>query len=215
MKTISPSILAANMLKLGEEIKKVEESGSKYVHIDVMDGVFVPNISYGMPIVSAVRRTTDLVLDVHLMIVNPERYVEKFIECGADIVTIHVESTDNENILKSIDTIHNLGKKVGLSIKPKTDYSAVLPYLNMIDMVLVMTVEPGFGGQKFMSETMEKVSKIKEIIKVNNLNVDIEVDGGINAETLIVASESGANIFVLGTAFFGSNNPKALVDGLK
>ena len=214
MKTISPSILAADMLNLGKEIKKIETSGSKYVHIDVMDGVFVPNISFGMPIVSAVRRITDLTLDVHLMIVNPERYVEKFVECGADIVTIHIESTDHENILKSINIIHRLGKRIGLSIKPKTDYSAILPYIDLVDMILVMTVEPGFGGQKFMNETMEKVSKIRKVIEEKNLNVDIEVDGGINAQTLAIADESGANVFVLGTAFFGSENPKALVDGL-
>ena len=214
MKTISPSILAADMLNLGKEIKKIETSGSKYVHIDVMDGVFVPNISFGMPIVSAVRRITDLTLDVHLMIVNPERYVEKFVERGADIVTIHIESTDHENILKSINIIHRLGKKIGLSIKPKTDYSAILPYIDLVDMILVMTVEPGFGGQKFMNETMEKVSKIRKVIEEKNLNVDIEVDGGINAQTLAIADESGANVFVLGTAFFGSENPKALVDGL-
>ena len=214
MKTISPSILAADMLNLGKEIKKIETSGSKYVHIDVMDGVFVPNISFGMPIVSAVRRITDLTLDVHLMIVNPERYVEKFVECGADIVTIHIESTDHENILKSINIIHRLGKRIGLSIKPKTDYTAILPYIDLVDMILVMTVEPGFGGQKFMNETMEKVSKIRKVIEEKNLNVDIEVDGGINAQTLAIADESGANVFVLGTAFFGSENPKALVDGL-
>lgn len=214
MKTISPSILAADMLNLGKEIKKIETSGSKYVHIDVMDGVFVPNISFGMPIVSAVRRITDLTLDVHLMIVNPERYVEKFVECGADIVTIHIESTDHENILKSINIIHRLGKRIGISIKPKTDYSAILPYIDLVDMILVMTVEPGFGGQKFMNETMEKVSKIRKVIEEKNLNVDIEVDGGINAQTLAIADESGANVFVLGTAFFGSENPKALVDGL-
>ena len=215
MKTISPSILAADMFNLGDEIKKIENSGCKYVHIDVMDGIFVPNISYGMPVVSAARRATDIVLDVHLMITEPERYVKDFISCGADIITIHVESTAHENILKCIEIIHGNGKRVGLSIKPKTDSSAVLPYLNKVDMVLVMTVEPGFGGQKFMYETMEKVSYLRNIITEQCLNVDIEVDGGVNEDTLRVAEENGANIFVLGTAFFKSNTPEQFVELLK
>lgn len=215
MKTISPSILAADMLRLGEEIKKIENSGAKYVHIDVMDGVFVPNISYGMPIVSAVRRATNLILDVHLMITAPERYIDKFIECGADIVTFHVEATTHESILDAIEKIHNLGKRVGLSIKPNTDVSAIIPYINLIDMVLVMTVEPGFGGQSFIADTMKKVSEIREIINKNNLSLDIEVDGGINAETLLTAQNSGANIFVLGTAFFKSDAPSVFTSLLK
>ena len=215
MKTISPSILAANMLNLGDEIKKIEFSGAKYVHIDVMDGIFVPNISYGMPVVSAVRKSTNLILDVHLMITRPERYIKQFIECGADIITFHVESTSHEEILNSIDIIHRYGKKAGLSIKPNTEVDAILPYINLIDMVLVMTVEPGFGGQSFIVETMNKVSKIRELITNNCFAVDIEVDGGVNSNTLLIAQESGANIFVLGTAFFKSDNPGEFTNLLK
>ena len=204
MKTLAPSILAANMLSLGDEIKKIELSGSKYVHIDVMDGVFVPNISFGMPIISAVRKATNLVLDVHAMIIDPDKYIDDFIKCGADIITFHVEALNYERILKAIEKIHSFGKKVGLSIKPNTPAEAIYPYLSLIDMVLVMTVEPGFGGQSFMHNTMEKVTAIKDYAKKRDMSIDIEVDGGINNETIKIAKEAGANIFVLGTAFFKS-----------
>lgn len=204
METLSPSILAADMLNLGNEIEKIEKSGSKYVHIDVMDGVFVPNISFGMPVLSAVRKKTDLVLDVHLMIIDPDKYIEEFIKCGADIITFHLETLDKERTIKAIDKIHSLGKKVGISIKPKTSVNEVLPYVGLVDMILVMTVEPGFGGQSFMHDTMSKVTKIRE--EANNVNpsLDIQVDGGINNETIKIAKNAGANIFVLGTAFFKS-----------
>ena len=204
MKTLSPSILASDMLKLGEEIKKIEKSGSKYVHIDVMDGVFVPNISFGMPIISAVDKATDLVLDVHAMIVDPDKYIDDFIKNGADIVTFHLEALDNERILKAINKIHSQGKKVGISIKPKTPVEEIFPYIKLIDMVLVMTVEPGFGGQSFMHDMMKKVSAIKEYANNLGKEIDIEVDGGINDETIKIANDAGANIFVLGTAFFKS-----------
>ena len=198
MKTLSPSILASDLLNLGAEIKKIEQSGSKYVHIDIMDGVFVPNISFGLPIISAVKSCTDLVLDVHLMIVEPDRYIEDVIKCGADIVTFHLEALDHDRIIEACNLIHSLGKKVGISIKPATPYSDVVPYLDSIDMVLVMTVEPGFGGQSFMHDTMDKVRELRKI----NKDIDIEVDGGINNETIKIARDSGANIFVLGTGFF-------------
>ncbi len=198
MKTLAPSILAADLLNLGSEIKKIEKSGAKYVHIDIMDGVFVPNISFGMPIISAVKKCTDLILDVHLMIVEPDRYLDEFIACGADIITFHIESLDHERIVKACNYVHSRGKKVGISIKPCTPASSVMPYLDLIDMVLVMTVEPGFGGQSFMPETMEKIKEIRKI----NPNIDIQVDGGINKETIKIACSAGANIFVLGTGFF-------------
>lgn len=201
MKTLSPSILAADLLNLGKEIEKIEKSGSKYVHIDIMDGVFVPNISYGMPVVSSVRKATNLVLDVHLMITKPNRYFKEFIDCGADIITFHLEALNNEEIIEGCNYIHSFGKKVGISIKPSTPASDVFPYLDLVDMVLVMTVEPGFGGQSFMEDTMEKVRVIREKSKL----VDIQVDGGINKDTIKIANAAGANIFVLGTAFFKSD----------
>ena len=163
-----------------------------------------------MPIISAVRKTTDLVLDVHAMIINPDKYIDDFISAGADIITFHLEALDEARILGAIEKIHANGKKVGISIKPKTDVKEIYPYLNLIDMVLVMTVEPGFGGQSFMHDMMEKVIGIRNEIEANSLSVDIQVDGGINDETIKIANESGANIFVLGTAFFKSNTPLRL-----
>ncbi|MBQ7225820.1 MAG: ribulose-phosphate 3-epimerase [Clostridia bacterium] len=198
MKTLAPSILAADLLNLGAEIKKIEDSGSKYVHFDVMDGVFVPNISFGMPVLSAVRSCTDLTLDVHLMIVKPNKYFKELISLGADMLTFHLEALEHNEIIEACEFIHKEGKRVGISIKPNTPAEAVFPYLDMVDMVLVMTVEPGFGGQKFMTQMMEKV----KAIRAKNATVDIQVDGGINNETIKVANEAGANIFVLGTGFF-------------
>lgn len=200
MKKLAPSILAADLLNLGKEIEKIEKSGSKYVHIDIMDGVFVPNISYGMPVISAVRKATDLILDVHLMITKPNRYFKEFIDCGSDIITFHFEALDSDEIVEACNYIHSQGKKVGISIKPGTDAEKIFPYLDLVDMVLVMTVEPGFGGQSFMPATMEKVRKIRH----KKPYIDIQVDGGINKDTIKVANEAGANVFVLGTAFFKS-----------
>ena len=204
---ISPSILASDMLNLGNEIKKVENSGAEYVHIDIMDGRFVPNISFGMPIISAVRGCTDLVLDVHAMIVEPDAYIDEFIKCGADILTFHYEALDNDRIVRAIEKIKLLGKKVGISIKPKTDAEVLYPYIKDIDMVLVMTVEPGFGGQKFMEDTMDKVRKIREYANSIGKELDIQVDGGINDSTIKIASDAGANVFVLGTGFFKAEKP--------
>lgn len=207
MKHLSPSILASDMLNLENEIKKVEKSGAKYVHIDIMDGAFVPNISFGMPIISAVRKCTDLILDVHAMIIEPQRYVEEFIKCGADIITFHIEAVNHDNAKSIIELVKKHNKRVGISIKPKTPAEAIYSYINDIDMILVMTVEPGFGGQKFMQETMAKVKEIRNYAEKIGKDLDIEVDGGINNETIKIASDAGANIFVLGTAFFKSEGP--------
>jgi ribulose-phosphate 3-epimerase len=211
MKTLAPSILAADLLNLGKEIEKIEKSGAKYVHIDIMDGVFVPNISYGMPVISAVRKATDLVLDVHLMITKPNRYFKEFIDCGSDIITFHFEALERDEIKAACDFIHSYGKKVGISIKPLTPAKEILPFLDMIDMVLVMTVEPGFGGQSFMEDTMEKVKIIREQCP----NIDIQVDGGINAKTAKEATKAGANVLVAGSAVFGQRDVGAIIKALK
>jgi len=210
MKHISPSILACNMLELGNEIKKIEKSGATYVHIDIMDGCFVPNISFGMPVLSAVRKSTDITLDVHLMIVDPDKYIDEFIKCGADIITFHYEALDTDRIGKAISKIKAQGKKAGISIKPKTDASVLFPFIKDIDMVLIMTVEPGFGGQKFMGDMMDKVRAVRKYAISINKDIDIQVDGGINDSTIKTASDAGANIFVLGTGFFKS--PKELTE---
>lgn len=208
---LSPSILAADLLNLKSEIEKIEASDAKYVHIDIMDGVFVPNISFGMPVISSVRKCTDLTLDVHLMIVDPDKYFKEFIDCGADIITFHVEALEHNKIIKACEYIHSMGKRVGISIKPNTPFDVVLPYISMIDMILVMTVEPGFGGQSFMENTMDKVRALRSVAP----NLDIQVDGGINLNTINEAKDAGANVFVLGTAFFKSENPVMLSEMLK
>ena len=208
---LSPSILAADLLNLKSEIEKIEASDAKYVHIDIMDGVFVPNISFGMPVISSVRKCTDLMLDVHLMIVDPDKYFKEFIDCGADIITFHVEALEHNKIIKACEYIHSMGKRVGISIKPNTPFDVVLPYISMIDMILVMTVEPGFGGQSFMENTMDKVRALRSVAP----NLDIQVDGGINLNTINEAKDAGANVFVLGTAFFKSKKPVMLSEMLK
>ncbi|MBQ9121039.1 MAG: ribulose-phosphate 3-epimerase [Clostridia bacterium] len=205
-KHIAPSILACDILHLGDAIKKIEHSGADYVHIDIMDGVFVPNISFGMPIVSAVKKITDLTLDVHLMIVEPWKYIETFGKCGANILTLHYETLPAERIPEILDSIRQNGMKAALSVKPKTDISVVFPYLDLLDMVLVMAVEPGFGGQKYIPESADKIAALRQEILRRGLSVDIQVDGGINSATIRNASEAGANIFVLGTAFFTDTN---------
>ena len=204
---ISPSILASDYANLESELNRI--SSSDVIHIDVMDGHFVPNITLGAPIVKAIKRVCPIPFDVHLMISNPLDYVEDFANAGADIICFHAES--NSDIEKTIDKILSLGKKAALAVKPKTDINIVLPYLDKLSMVLVMTVEPGFGGQSFMEETMPKIDKIREIDK----NIDIEVDGGINEETIKVAAKAGANVFVAGSAVFKSEIPNKMISTLK
>ncbi|MBR4965424.1 MAG: ribulose-phosphate 3-epimerase [Lachnospiraceae bacterium] len=198
-KILAPSILAADFTKLGEQIKEVEKAGAKYLHFDVMDGMFVPSISFGMPVLQTIRKASDMIYDVHLMIEKPERYIEVFAEYGADILTVHVETIENNEILKKIN---ELGVKVGLSLNPETPIETVYPYLEYVDMVLVMTVHPGFGGQKYIDDCTDKVAALFAEIQNRNLEVDIEVDGGISMETIHKPLNAGANVIVAGSAVF-------------
>ena len=209
---ISPSILACDFARMGEEIARVDKF-SDYLHVDVMDGIFVPNISFGMPVIKSIRKVTDIIFDVHLMIERPERYIEEFAKLGSDIITIHYESTsDPESVLKMIRAT---GKKAGISIKPGTDYSVLLPLLPLCDLVLVMTVEPGFGGQKFMHDMMAKVSALRAVVEREKYDIEIEVDGGINAETAAIASEAGANVLVAGSSVFAADDAKAAIEEMR
>jgi ribulose-phosphate 3-epimerase len=200
---LSPSILAADFWSLGEQIRAVERGGASYLHVDVMDGVFVPSISFGMPVLQALKRKTTLLLDVHLMIVEPERYIETMASMGADLINFHLEATSDP--LEVIQKIRSLGKKVGITIKPATPITALYPYLELVDMVLIMTVEPGFGGQSIMMDCVEKVRQLRKKVTELGLPLDIEVDGGIKESNLEMVLEAGANVIVAGSAIFGGN----------
>ena len=210
---ISPSILSADFAYLARDIQAV--STADYVHVDVMDGLFVPNISIGIPVVKCIRPVTDLPLDVHLMIREPVRYVERFCDAGADIVTCHVEADTQDNILAAIDKIHAKGKKAGVVVKPRTPASAVLPFIDRVEMILVMTVEPGFGGQKFMADMMPKVKKIRRMLDEVNPACIIEVDGGVDAVTYRTCRENGAEALVTGSAYFKAADRAAFVKTLR
>ena len=201
---ISPSILSADFSQLGNEIKRLEEGGADMIHVDVMDGHFVPNLTIGPPVIKALRKQCSIQFDVHLMISPVHKYIEAYSDAGADIITIHPEATDNleESILK----IKNLNKKVGISLNPKSKIDLIINYLDKIDLVLIMSVNPGFGGQKFMPEVLDKVKQLKKIQSEKNMLFDIEIDGGINFDNCQSAIEAGANILVSGTTVFKSNN---------
>lgn len=200
MNILSPSILSADFWHLGEDIRCVEQENVPWLHVDVMDGIFVPSISFGMPVLKCVRKQTDLFLDVHLMIDRPERYVKEFADSGADLINFHLEATDQ--VKETIEAIRALGKKVGITIKPKTPVEELAPYLDLVDMVLVMTVEPGFGGQKLIPECIDKVREVRRMLDERGLDIDLEVDGGINIDNVQVALEAGANVIVAGSAVF-------------
>ena len=202
MAMISPSILAADFANLERDIRDIEANGSDFVHVDVMDGIFVPNISIGIPVVKAIRPVTGLPLDVHLMIDRPIRYVEDFVKAGADFVTVHVEADQPQNTLEALEKIRALGCKAGIVLKPGTPAEAAIPYLEKCDMVLVMTVEPGFGGQKFMADMMPKVKKLRSMLDEVNPQCLLEVDGGVDETTCNICKENGANVLVAGSAYF-------------
>ena len=212
---ISPSILSADFSQLGNEIKKLEEGGADMIHVDVMDGHFVPNLTIGPPVIKRLRNCTKLPFDVHLMISPVHKYIEEYSKAGADIITIHPEATDNLN--ESINLIRNLNKKIGVSLNPDTKLSVIENILDQIDLVLIMSVYPGFGGQKFMPEVIEKIKNLKKIKEEKKLNFDIEVDGGINFKNSKIVIEAGANILVSGTTIFKENNGnvKKNIDSLK
>ena len=213
MVKIAPSILSADFSKLGEEIISVESAD--YLHFDVMDGMFVPNISIGLPVLESLRKITEMTLDIHLMITSPSRYITQFASAGSDIIVFHVEAEEPEKAAAAIASIRSLGKKAGLSIKPGTPVEALLPYIHELDMVLVMTVEPGFGGQKFIAETLPKISELRRIIDSRKLDCDLEVDGGVNPETAGLCIGAGANILVAGKDIFSAPDRAARIAALR
>ena len=215
MNKLSPSILSADFVNLERDIRALTPAGADYVHVDVMDGLFVPNISIGIPVVAAIRGITELPLDVHLMIDRPIRYVERFCKAGADILTVHVEADSEENTRRALEIIRDLGVRPAVCVKPRTPAEAVLPFLDLCSLILVMTVEPGFGGQSFMADMMPKVEKIRAYINEKNPACELEVDGGVNEQTAEVCKAAGANVLVAGSAYFKAADKAAFARSIK
>ena len=212
---LSPSILSADFARLGEEIEDVRRAGAEYVHVDVMDGHFVPNITIGIPVVKSLRKATDMFLDVHLMITEPIKYVRQFCDVGADLVNIHAEADTEDKILEAIKLVRACGKKAGVTLKPKTPAEAVLPYLGLVDLVLIMTVEPGFGGQSFMADQLDKIRKVREYIDTLAPGCELECDGGVDAQTAPLVIEAGCNVLVAGSAVFGKADRAAAIRAIR
>ena len=207
---LSPSILAADFKVLGQEMKKTEENGAAYIHFDVMDGMFVPSISFGMPVLASIHDATEQFMDAHLMVQEPIRYVEAFQKAGADCVTVHLEACEDVNT--TLDKIHACGMKAGLAVNPETDVKELVPYLEDVEMILIMSVHPGFGGQKFIPESLDKIREVRAMLNEKNLETDIQVDGGIYVENVREVLDAGANVIVAGSAVFrgdaGENTAK-------
>ncbi len=210
---IAPSILSADFSKLGEQITQTKEAGAEYIHIDVMDGIFVPNISFGAPVYKCIRKTTDQFFDVHLMIVDPMRYIDDFVKAGADGITIHHEACDNQ--IETLEYIRSKGIKAAISVKPKTDPHVLKAYLPYIDMILIMSVEPGFGGQSFIPSAIESTRIAKKLVDESGYGIDIEVDGGLSAKNVDLVTSVGANVIVAGSAIFGAPDMKKAVSEIR